>query len=178
MVGNIGETGALVIKLGTSEPSIHSPLPHDSPIHNLVGRIAANWSQVEHLLDLIIWQLARLDDPTGACLTGQIIGSFGRIYAIKALCIHRGLSVSVLDQVGILGKNLKGIQDRRNRILHDPWYFEIATQQTEQYKSMARDEFLSGFYKVDEAYLQKTLASIGRRIDMVGALRNAINAEL
>jgi hypothetical protein len=178
MAGNIIEPAEFVLTPGTVEVSILSPLPHDSPIHNLVGRVAADWSQVEHLLDVIIWQLARLDDTTGACLTGQIMGSSGRIWAIMALCTHRGMSKSVLDQVRTLGKELKGIQDRRNRILHDSWYFEVDTQQTVQYKSMARDDFLSGFHKVDEAYLKKTLGCIERRIAMVGALRNAINAAL
>jgi hypothetical protein len=151
------EAGAYAISGGKTTLTVHVPLPPDHPMHALVGQVAAKWSQVEHFLDIAIWRLAKLDDKTGACLTGQIIGSYGRLTAIYALCVHRNLDPKIIKQLVELSKNMKGSQDRRNRILHDAWYVTGSDNQTQQFKSMAKDEFLFGFHPVDEDFITKTL---------------------
>jgi hypothetical protein len=146
-------------------------------MHALVGRVAAEWSQVEHFLDIAIWRLAKVDDVTGACMTAQIIGSFPRLMAIKALCIHRKVDGKISDQVKNLSQKMKGSQDRRNRILHDAWYVmetDGVESETQQFKSMARDEWLFGFHEVDEAYVNETLEKIGRRLTEASTLAGAI----
>jgi hypothetical protein len=161
--------------------TLRKPLPPDHPMHALVGRVAAEWSQVEHVLDIVIWRLAKVDDATGACLTGQIIGSFGRITAIYALCKHRGINEEIIKKVDDLRKNLKGSQDRRNRILHDAWYVSETDgkeTQIQQFKNMARDEWLFGFHEVDEAFVVKTLGKIGKRLAEAGELVNVISDAL
>jgi hypothetical protein len=167
------EAGAFAMATGRATMTVRKPLPPDHPMHALVGRIAADWSQVEHVLDIVIWRLANVDDATGACLTGQIIGSFGRITAIYALSKHRGLNDEILAQITELQRKLKGSQDRRNRILHDAWYVtetDGKEVQTQQFKTMARDEWLFGFHDVDEAFITETLAKIGRRLKESEAL--------
>jgi hypothetical protein len=159
----------------TIEMTVHRRLPADHPIHALVGRVASEWAHVEHLLDLIIWQLAKVEEPIGACLTGQMLGSFARITAIQALCINRKLGPEIIKKVQELSKKMKGSQDRRNRILHDAWYVGDTTG-LEQYRSMARDEFESGFKPIDEDYLKQTLEKISRRVADIHDLRNAITA--
>jgi hypothetical protein len=42
-------------------------LPDDHPVYNLLGRLASDWSHVEHTLDTIIWALARIEPEAGAC---------------------------------------------------------------------------------------------------------------
>jgi hypothetical protein len=143
-------------------------------MHALVGQVAAKWFQVEHFLDRAIWRLAKLDDKTGACLTGQIIGSFGRLTAIYALCVHCGLDQKIIDHLGKLSKKMKGSQDRRNRILHDAWYVTDGTDETMQFKSMARDEFLFGFHPVDEDFIKETLEKMERRLTETGEFLSAI----
>jgi hypothetical protein len=171
------EVGAYSITGVDVELTVHRRLPPEHPIHCLVGRVADAWSHVEHLLDIIIWQLAKVDDVTGACITGQIIGSFPRITAIRALCIHRKVGAGVLQQIEQLTRKIKDCQNRRNRILHDAWYAQEGGE-TEQFKSMALGEFIFGFHPVDESFVTETLEKIGRRTDDVAALRNAITAVL
>lgn len=157
--------------------TLHRPLPPDHPMHTLVGRVAAEWSQVEHFLDIAIWRLAKVDDATGACMTGQILGSFPKMIAIKALCIHRKLNKEIFAQLKELSIKMKGSQDRRNRILHDAWYVmesDGSESETQQFKSMARDEWLFGFHEVDETYVNETLEKIGRRFTEAGNLAGAI----
>jgi len=162
---------------GTAKLSVHRRLPNDDPIHNLVGRVANDWALVEHQLDLIIWELAKVDYETGACLTGQIHGALPKLTAIKALCKRRKLE-EIFEQVKELEGRCHQVQNRRNRILHDPWYIEEASQQSEQFKSMARGEWQFGHHPVDEKFLIETLEKIDRRIEEVGKLRNAINEAL
>ena len=153
-------------------------LPADHTVHNLVGRVANDWAFVEHLLDEIIWQLAGHDAATGACLTAQIMGAWPRMLTITALCTNRRLPEKVLNQIDDVGRKLRGVQDRRNRILHDPWYLEDASQQTQQYRAMPKDELVIGFQEVTEQYLLETLEKIERRITMVNELKQAITAAL
>jgi hypothetical protein len=169
------EAGVFTLTGGAVEMKIHVPLPADHPMHNLVGRVASEWSHVEHFLDVIIWHLAQLDEATGACLTSQIMGSFGRITAIYALCINQKKDEKVLKQVQELRQKMRGVQDRRNRILHDAWYVEDASQQTEQFKSMAKDESLIGFHPVDEAFIKETLDKMARRLKEAGELMATLN---
>jgi hypothetical protein len=170
------ETGAYGIKLGEPKVEMHKRLPPDHPIHALVGRVAADWAMVEHLLDITIWHLTGLSESMGACLTGQIMGSYGRMATIHSLCLHRNLDEKILKRISEITRSLKGSQDRRNGILHDAWYFEHTEKRTEQFKSMARDEWLFGFHAVDEAFLHETLDKIARRIVDVTALREMIYA--
>jgi hypothetical protein len=169
-------TGAFAVSGVSASMKVHRRPPPHHPIHNLVGRVAADWSLVEHTLDLIIWQLARLDDETGACLTAQISGVYGRIPTIVSLSLRRGLGDSILKQIKDLYGPLQFCQNHRNRIVHDPWYLDDATQLTEQFKSMAKEERLFGFHEVTEVYVNDILEKIGRRIEEIGDLRNAITA--
>lgn len=155
----------------------HNRLPPDHPMQALVGRVANDWSHVEHILDVIIWRLAKLDDHTGACLTGQMLGSFARLIAIYALAVRRNLSQEILDDITELTKKCKDPQVRRNRILHDAWYLEGGAN-VEQFKAMAKDEYLFGFHPIDDGYLTKTLEKIDRRhkqaSDLLAKIRDAL----
>jgi hypothetical protein len=171
------EAGSFSMTTMQAVMTVHKPLPPDHPMHALVGRVAAEWSQVEHFLDIAIWRLAKVDDATGACMTAQIIGSFPRLMAINALCIHRKVDDKILAQLKNLSQKMKGSQDRRNRILHDAWYIaetDGAESEIQQFKSMARDEWLFGFHEVNEAYINETLEKNGRRFTEVSALAGAI----
>ena len=163
---------------GTSvEREVYRRLPPDSPIHKLIGQIADDWSQVERLLDLIIWRLAGLSDPTGACLTSQITGSQARLNVIDALCRMRPLGGGVLNEIEETKKCLRGIQTKRNRVLHDAWYVD-EDDKIHQFRASAVGEWATGFFEVDAAYLKKAILQIGRRIERVNQLRNAITASL
>jgi hypothetical protein len=142
----------------------YTNLPADHPIHSLVGQIAAKWAEVEHELDRGIWRLAKVDDKTGACLTAQILGSGNRLTVLWALCVHRGLDEKIFSELSSLRGPISNCQNLRNRILHDAWYMQEPNEEPQQFKSMARDEYLFGFYQVDEEFLKKALAKMQRRL--------------
>ena len=59
--------------------------PDGHEIYNLIGRVAAEWSHLEHILDRSIWKLAKVPGSRGACLTAQMMGVWPRFNAIDAL---------------------------------------------------------------------------------------------
>src|SRR5215472_535103 len=59
--------------------------PPDHPIYSLVGQVASSWAHIDHLLDILIWQLADVDPQAGSCITAQIGGTFGRFKGVIAL---------------------------------------------------------------------------------------------
>ena len=81
------EAGAYAVPGASAELTHYKRLPDHPRSTTRVGQIASDWSLVEHLLDLIIWHLAKVDDVTGACMTGHIVGSFARLTAVRALCM-------------------------------------------------------------------------------------------
>jgi hypothetical protein len=60
------------------------PAP-EHQIYSLVGQVAASWAHIDHLLDILIWQLSDVDAQAGACITAQIGGTYGRFRAVIAL---------------------------------------------------------------------------------------------
>jgi hypothetical protein len=166
------------IKLSNLAPGwrAFTTLPTNHPIHSLVGQVAAKWSEVEHVLDHAIWRLAKIDDNTGACLTAQILGSGNRITAILALCHHRKIDPTLIKKLRSLSGKILVSQNLRNRILHDAWYIEEPNEEPRQFKSMAKGEFLFGFHPVDEAFLNKVLAEMQKRLDEINKFLTAICA--
>src|SRR5436305_14777871 len=69
-------------------PSFRKP-PKTHPLYAAVGRVAAEWAELEHNLDQIIWRLSGTTAPLAACITSQMIGHFPRFNAIVALVRSR-----------------------------------------------------------------------------------------
>src|ERR1700674_5533818 len=104
-------------------PSIETfvRLPDDNPIYSLVGQVASDWAFIEHILDLIIWELAGINHAKGACLTAQITGHHNKCDSIIALETYLGFSASTIKRVEDLKGSLYNVSNPRNRIVHDPW---------------------------------------------------------
>src|SRR5262245_58448840 len=58
--------------------------PPEHGIYQLIGRVAAGWTRLEHALDRIIWTLAENLYPDGACITSQLMGATARYKVIIA----------------------------------------------------------------------------------------------
>lgn len=104
-------------------PSVTSDktLPH----YAAVGRVAAKWAELEHQIQVLIWRLARLDHLMGTCITAQI-GNSGRLMdAVLALLEQRAASKDDLKPLRSLCGDIGEKQRKRNRIIHDPWYFRF-----------------------------------------------------
>lgn len=89
-----------------------------------VGRVAATWAEFEHEIQLIIWKIADVDFQVGACMTAQI-GTSGRLIdCLIALMGLKGADEDHLKALRAFAEKVGNKQRKRNRFLHDPWYFD------------------------------------------------------
>jgi hypothetical protein len=94
----VGSTGRFTLRGGEAIISpVLSPLPEAHPLYADIGRVAAQWAHYEHILDLIIWDLAATGPEKGACISGQLVGTTPRYFAMLALGTTRGLRHQTLD---------------------------------------------------------------------------------
>lgn len=160
--------------------TVHRALPADHDFYKLVGRVASEWAGLEHVLDLVIWELATwnvtgLSQPHVACITAQIMGVPGRCKAIVALGKLKGL-----DHKEILKPFLKLMQDSyaasefRHRIVHDPWYMEDGSKNPGQFKAMPFSDQRYGIYDITQAEIDETISSIKALSERAGKLRSAV----
>src|SRR5690348_14772918 len=82
-----------IVDVGTISTSVLQIPPRGHPVYELVGKVAASWSHLEHTLDLIIWRLAGVEPDRGACITSQMVGATSRYKAIISLLNQRKTSV-------------------------------------------------------------------------------------
>ena len=150
----------------------------DHPTYAAVGLIASEWSHLEHVLDLLIWQLADVQSKRGACITAQIMGVPGRCKAIILLGSIKGLSEPLLKQFRKLMSDSYSVADLRARAVHDPWYVETGTDRAGQFKSMPYSEMHFGIKDVDRQKLGDDLVKIRALQDHAVRLREAAIAEL
>lgn len=161
-------------------------LPSDNPAYSLVGQVASDWAYLEHILDLIIGELAGIDQPTCACITAQMMGHSPRCDTIIALATHRGMSKAIIEKVDALKNSMFQLSTIRNRIIHDPWIKIKEASETGvhenpgQYKSMARKELKYGADKVQIDHIDKTLEQIKSKrlqiLKLMGNIRSELNA--
>ena len=157
------------------EIRVYSRPDGDHPIYAAVGNIAAEWAYFEHVLDQIIGDLLdNIDNARIACMTAQIMGAAPRYRAIIALLkLEESLPRkadsspapdSLINKVNSLQNRTYDIADRRNRIVHDPWYVQPTNDQPSQFRSMPSKEPRYGMKDVDRAYLSETYEKI---VDLV-----------
>jgi len=154
--------------------TIHEPLPPDHPIYALVGRIASEWARYEGILDAIIWDLCGLQGPTGACVTAQLMSAGPRLVAIRGLLLELRIDASKTE-LGQIEKRTFDLQVKRNRAVHDPWYWERSSQTTAQLKSKPKNEWVFGMVPVKSETLTDLLQKVLYLSEMTGKLRNKLN---
>jgi hypothetical protein len=93
--------------------------PHQS-YYALIGLIASDWAVLEAVIDLTLWDLVGGEEKNVACLTAQYIGLFSRINALMALVRLQGGSKKLLEDIEKFQKDVRGINEQRNRAVHDP----------------------------------------------------------
>src|SRR5712691_6373878 len=114
--------------------------PKGHRIYKLVGKVASDWSHFEHELDRIIWCLTPTISSIPVCITAQLIGPMPRFRAIIALLTLRSVSQPVftkyIKEANVFSGQIGGTAEARNRIVHDPWYYDKASGRVAQFKSM------------------------------------------
>ncbi len=115
----------------------YDPQQVPSRIHAAVGRVASAWAGYEHDLDFAICcflgrgVLGPQQERNCLCVLTQMLGATPRLKAIIAL--HQELperKKKIHDSlVKLLQTNYK-VQDKRNRAVHDVWYYELIKGKT------------------------------------------------
>ena len=112
------------------------PLPEDHEYFGMAGRVASEWSHLEHLLDRIIWAMSDFENEIIACITAQIPGVPGRCRAIQALGGLIGIENETLKRVKKLKGDAYEVGDLRARVVHDPWYLELPSGSVAQFRAV------------------------------------------
>jgi hypothetical protein len=91
--------GGFSISSGRATLSVHAPMPENHPMLSIIGQVANQWAHIEHILDLIIWDLSGLEPSKGALsITAQLLGSQARFKTIISLAPTRRLSKAIITR--------------------------------------------------------------------------------
>lgn len=169
-------SGGMII--GSFVARSYQPLPPDHPINQAIGQIISEWAQFEHVLDVIIWDLAGLDGYVGSCITAQMMGSHGRFKAIESLAAQRRLPKSIQERITRLKNVSTDVQEKRNRIIHDAWFQEVQTTSAAQYRSARTPKTTHGPAVVSDEEIAQTLSQIRQRVETIFEIRSDVWAAL
>ena len=164
--------------------NLPSQPPPEHPIYSLVGQVASSWAHIDHLLDILIWQLADVDAQAGACITSQIGGTYGRFRAVIALLrfhqqrTNKNLR-ALIDKATELSQKANNYGEGRHRTVHDPWYeYPNSADQTAQFRTMPHKDPKYGIQAVDLNDVNSTLDDIKKFSDRVKIFRDDVLATL
>ena len=172
-------TGSLMTS-GRATLSARGRLPEGHSFYAKIGRVAALSAQLEHLLDLMIWELTKGEQAALSCITGQMIGSGPRFRAIKALCELRGVSRDTLKSITSMETPIFQASLKRNRFLHDAWFqvSEDSTTRQEQFRNKTYKGSDFGFEEVTENHANETMTLIEDHIDELSRVMEILKREL
>lgn len=155
-------------------------LPDDHQFYALIGRVAAEWAHLEHVLDLTIWDLVRDPNIVASCLTGQMMGITPRFKAIFALTDYHGISQELTGKYKTLRNQLFQLNDERNRYIHDAWFYltdDKTIAEVGQFKSYSPQTSKLGFDEIPEAKISKFLHKVRGQSNTAIILRAELGAE-
>lgn len=172
----VEEGQALVIQAAET----FSRPPDDHPIYSKIGRVVSDWSHVEHVLDLIIWELTGGDERAVAASTAQMNGAHPRAMAIISLLQVRGMLDAKLTS---FIENFRGAcsttGNYRNRIVHDAWFVSDGeTPVVGTFRSLPKEDRRFGIAEINDAYFEKVLGKIERRLNEARDLQRQISERL
>jgi hypothetical protein len=154
-------------------------LPDDAPHYSVVGRIAAAWASLESTLDTEIYQLLGASPKKCACITAQMLGAAPRLKAIRALCELQGASKSLLGKLNEYLNKTYSIAERRNRVVHDPYFVDGSSGQVNQFETTANKKLNYGYKPTSLPEMELTLKEIREHHDrFILIIRKRIYDEL
>ena len=137
-----------------------TPLPEDHEFYKNVGRVASEWSHLEHILDLTIWKLSGMPENVSACITSQIMGVPGRCNAVMNLARLREVTEKELQPYRSLKGDSYTISELRNRVVHDAWYAQMPAGTPMQFKAMPFSDPQHGYKEVSQSEIDYAIEKI------------------
>jgi hypothetical protein len=89
-----------------------------------IGRVAAAWSYFEAVIDSSSIPLAHVNSNVGVCFTAQIPGSARKLDAYISLARLSAISQKLIRDLCEFAKTAQELSERRNRVIHDVWFFD------------------------------------------------------
>lgn len=102
-------------------------IPEGDPHYAAIGLVASNWARLERTADEAIWELLQAHPPLSASVTAQMMGLRPRMNTIMALLRSLGEEESSVKKVEMLLQGSYSLAVERNRVVHDPWFYNITT---------------------------------------------------
>jgi len=175
---SLAVSGDYIVKqeVAVMDAAIFSRPPDDHPVYAKIGRVASDWSHVEHLLDLLIWELTGGDERLVAASTAQMNGIYPRCMALLALLsacnmLTDELRKQILNLQGKCGQT----GHLRNRIVHDAWYALKGSPEVGAFRAMAKDDLHVGVKDIPEDHFSFVLKEIGDRFNEAKALHEKVH---
>jgi hypothetical protein len=151
--------------------------PDDQSSHYAeVGLVASSWSLFEVILDSASLKLAQFDSHIGFCFTAQISGSGRKIDAYISVAKCRGAKSTIPD-LERFAKDTASLAERRNRAVHDPWYFH-SSGSPGRFEITARRQLRIEYINVPTATVHKLAGDILAHMERFCDLDDRITAEL
>lgn len=171
-----GEMGEFEFSGDTAEfhVKIHTKLPAEHGFYTLVGRVASEWSHLEHILDLTIWDLLRIPPNFGACITSQIMGVGPRCKAISTFGVAHGFDDGLLKPFRKLSQDLFSVADWRARFVHDAWYTEVGSDKPSQFRAMPYVDPRYGIHEITRGEIDETINRIQELQERAHKMRNDV----
>lgn len=160
-----------------SEPrSLFPTLPASH--YSAIGKVAANWAAFEHLAESALWKLADVGDEPGLCLTAQIPNTARRLDALLALVRLRGGSEALASRINKFAEATHALTEKRNRVIHDSWHWNVATQRALRLEMSAQKRLLYGFVAMPEDEIDAIVEEIAVHIENFDTLMRDVFAAI
>jgi hypothetical protein len=163
------------VELPTAAGVVFQPIPDVDATLALVGRVAVVAAYVEGLLDRMIWNLLGVDHRLGSLQTNTLVGADQRLLRCLKLGRARPLADEVITRLEAAQVAAADLSEARARILHDPWFVDVASGRTAQFRAAPRKTpTVFGFVEVSPAEVEEVIERQRVLWAEVAALHDAI----
>jgi hypothetical protein len=133
---------------------------HDPHHAAAIFAAISEWARFEYAIDKLIWELARLEEQQGACLTAQFSNAAARIDALIALARVQGISATLIAKLNGIRHDMFGLREQRNRFVHDPWFCAHPSQQHYRLELTAKAKLVHAYKPVSEDEAKSVCSNI------------------
>jgi hypothetical protein len=143
-----------------------------------VGAVASTWAGFELSLDMSAIMLARIPQQIGLCFTAQIAGPARKLDAYIAIARLRGADNDLVRDLNELAKDTASLAERRNRVVHDPWFFFTEGASPGRLEITAKRVLRHRYVEVGEDVILRLVADIDSHIAKFAILHARIGAAI
>ncbi|HEX3663777.1 MAG TPA: hypothetical protein VHU23_00885 [Rhizomicrobium sp.] len=102
------------------------------------------------------------------------MGAGNRITTIETLALKHGFFDVIKEYWKSVSDSAFVPQDKRNRVVHDPWFWNVKTHEPKQHRSMPKKKATFGLTPVSERELTDLIVAIQTLRDSALKLRQTV----